>query len=359
VEIRILKHLFTPDDARVALALSMIPEPVGVIHRRLRPAIGREALATQLKGMAQRGLAQSLPGPGEPTYGKPLFVVGFYEAQVNRLTADFERDVMQYFDEAFAKALLSARTQQMRTVPINRFIAAPDRPVARYEDIAGVVRTSNGPFAVMNCVCQQGKDVLSEPCRQTSNREHCLTLGPAAQMMVERADARFVTRDEMLALLERADRDGLVLQPQNTEDPLFVCCCCGCCCGVLTNAKKLPQPARFMDSNYVSRVDGETCQACGTCMTRCQMEAVSVAGGNESRAIVDRDRCIGCGLCVTTCASGALTLVRKPASEQRSVPASMTMAYIRHGQARGKLSFPQLIGWKLRSIFDRLRTPSK
>jgi hypothetical protein len=35
------------------------------------------------------------------------------------------------------------------------------------------------------------------------------------------------------------------------------------------------------------------------------------------------------------------------------------MAYIRHGQARGKLSFPQLIGWKLRSIFDRLRTPSK
>ena len=282
VEIRILKHLFTPDDARVALALSMIPEPVGVIRRRLRPAVSREALAAQLARMAQRGLAQSLPGPGEPTYGKPVFVVGFYEAQVNRLTAEFERDVMQYFDEVFGKALLSARTQQMRTVPINRVIAAPDRPVARYENIAGVVRTSKGPFAVMNCICEQGKDVLSEPCRQTSNREHCLTFGPAAQMMVERANARFVTRDEVLTLLEQADRDGLVLQPQNTEDPLFVCCCCGCCCGVLTTAKKLPQPARFLSTNYVAHVDGETCQACGTCTTRCQMQAVAVDGGTRN-----------------------------------------------------------------------------
>ena len=321
VEIRILKHLFTPDDARVALVLSMIQEPVGVIHRRLRGTVSQEALAAQLARMAQRGLAQSLPSKGEPAYGKPLFVVGFYEAQVNRLTAEFERDVRQYFDEAFGKALLSSRTQQMRTVPINRTIAAPDRPVARYEDIAGVVRASEGPFAVMNCVCAQGKDLLSVPCRQTSIREHCLTLGRAATMMVERGNARFVTRDGMLRLLEQADREGLVLQPQNTENPLFVCCCCGCCCGVLGTAKKMPQPARFLNTSYVAVVDRNVCQACGTCVPRCQMQAVAVDGKDGELAVVDRDRCIGCGLCATTCPSGAIRLERIAATP---VPAKNT-----------------------------------
>jgi len=312
VEIRILKHLFTPDEARVVLALGMIPEPVGVIHRRLRTDVSREALAARLDRMASRGLVQSMPGAGEGTYGKTVFVVGFYEAQVNRLTADFERDVVQYFDEAFGKALLSTRTQQMRTVPINRVVASPDLPVAPYDDVADLVRASQGPFAVMNCICQQGRDLLAEPCRQTSNREHCLTFGPAARMMVERASARFVSQDDVLALLEQADRDGLVLQPQNTENPLFVCCCCGCCCGVLTTVKKFPQPARFLGRNYAALVDGEACQACGTCTTRCQMQAITIIEGDWSRAVVDLDRCIGCGLCVTTCPSEAIRLEHTP-----------------------------------------------
>ena len=36
VEIRILKHLFTPDEAKIALQLSMIPEPLKRIYRRVK-----------------------------------------------------------------------------------------------------------------------------------------------------------------------------------------------------------------------------------------------------------------------------------------------------------------------------------
>ena len=36
VEIRILKHLFTPEEAKIASQLSLIPEPVKRIHRRLK-----------------------------------------------------------------------------------------------------------------------------------------------------------------------------------------------------------------------------------------------------------------------------------------------------------------------------------
>jgi len=39
------------------------------------------------------------------------------------------------------------------------------------------------------------------------------------------------------------------------------------------------------------------------------------------------DRCIGCGLCVTTCRAEALTLVRRPETEQKPVPDSSEDAW--------------------------------
>ena len=100
VEIRILQRLFTPDDARLALLLSAIPEPIGTIHRRAR-RMNIEALTAGLDGMADRGLINKLPGKQGAVYCKAPMVVGFYESQVNRLTPELERDVRAYHEEAF------------------------------------------------------------------------------------------------------------------------------------------------------------------------------------------------------------------------------------------------------------------
>jgi electron transport complex protein RnfB len=307
VEIRILKRLFTPEDARIALCLSALPEPLSTIHKRIAREMSQEALRDALDRMAGRGLIQRFTTPQGPQYGKSVFVVGIYESQVNRLTKEFEQDVLQYWDEAFGKTIHETKTPQMRTVPVNRTIV-PEHGVARYDDIRETVRGSEGPFAVMNCICRQGKDLVGEPCRQTDTRENCLTLGVAAKAMVNHGVARYVSREEMLGFLDRADREGLVLEPQDTQDPWFVCCCCGCCCGVLTTAKKLPRPAEFFGANYQAEVDADLCQECGTCRTRCQMDA-PVAEEGSTR--VDLSRCIGCGLCVTTCPSGAMQLRKR------------------------------------------------
>jgi ferredoxin len=133
---------------------------------------------------------------------------------------------------------------------------------------------------------------------------------------------RFVTRDEMMAKLDLADREGLVLEPQNALDPVFVCCCCGCCCGVLTTAKKLPRPAEFFQATYRAETDAAACQECGACETRCQMGAITRhAGATE----VDDGRCIGCGLCVSTCPSGALRL--QPRERAKAPPKDMAALY--------------------------------
>ena len=125
--------------------------------------------------------------------------------------------------------MLGPRTPQMRTVPVNKSIPI-ERPVATYDDIRAFVETIPGPFAVIPCICRQGRALTGQPCHQTSEPRNCLMFGAAATMMTQRGIARPVSKPEMLDFLDQADRQGLVLQPQNTLNPLFVCCCCGCCC---------------------------------------------------------------------------------------------------------------------------------
>jgi len=166
----------------------------------------------------------------------------------------------------------------------------------------------------MNCVCRQGKDLLDEPCQQTDARRVCMTFKGAARKLIARGTAQAVSHEEALACAQRAEEDGMVLQPENTQDPSFICFCCGCCCGVLSTAKQLPRPAEYLQSNYRAIVDPELCTECQTCQSRCPMDALDSSNGATR---VEPHRCIGCGLCVTTCPSEALSLVAK---ERETVP---------------------------------------
>jgi len=51
------------------------------------------------------------------------------------------------------------------------------------------------------------------------------------------------------------------------------------------------------------------CIRCGSCITTCALEAITVAPDN--RIITDRDVCIVCGSCISACASDARELVGK------------------------------------------------
>jgi Pyruvate/2-oxoacid:ferredoxin oxidoreductase delta subunit len=311
VEIRILEKLFTPEDAALALELSAIPEPASVIHKRLA-GMPADALARALDRMADKGIILRIPGPTGPLYGKMIFAIGFFERQISRLTPELVRDSEQYMKEAYGKAFHRTGTTQMRVVPVNRKIAV-ERAASTYDDIRAYVRASPGPFAKMKCICRHGRDMIGQTCRQTALRENCLTIAQAAVAMAQAGNATLISREEMLDLLDQADRDGLVLQAENTLNPLFVCCCCGCCCEVLNAAKLLPRPADFFSTSFRAEVDAAVCQSCGECEMRCQMNAISRTDGP---ATVDHARCIGCALCASTCPSGAMRLAAKPAHKE-------------------------------------------
>jgi ferredoxin len=310
VEIRILERLFTPEEAEIALELSAIPETAATIHKRFKSRMTLTELKHKLGQMGVKGNILAWPIEGEVHYAKMIFAIGMYERQLKTLTPEFERDTRQYMEEAFGQAFHNKKTTQLRIVPVNKQIAI-ERCVTTYDQIRAHVEASPGPFATITCICRHGKDLTGESCKQTKLRDNCLMIGGAAQWAADSGTGQAVSREEMLSLLDRADKEGLVLEPENTKSPMFVCCCCGCCCNVLQSAKRLPNPAEYFSSNFYAAVDADLCESCGTCEVRCQMEAIS---SPEGKAMVDRLRCIGCALCVTTCPSGALRLepIEKP-----------------------------------------------
>jgi ferredoxin len=328
VEIRILERLFTPGEAEIALELSAIPETAATIHKRFKARMTLAELKHKLGQMGEKGNILAWPVEGEVHYAKMIFVIGMYERQLKRLTPEFERDTRQYMEEAFGQAFHNKKTTQLRIVPVNRQIAV-ERSVTTYDQIRAHVETSPGPFATIKCICRHGKDLVGESCKQTKLRDNCLMVGIAAQWAADSGTGQAVSREEMLNLLDQADKEGLVLEPENTKSPMFVCCCCGCCCNVLQSAKRLPNPAEYFSSNYYAAVAPDLCESCGTCEVRCQMDAIS---SPEGKAVVDRLRCIGCALCVTTCPSGALRL--EP-NEKPGIPPDDTKAlYIQMLQDR-------------------------
>lgn len=325
VEIRILQHLFTPEEAKIAMHLSMIPEPLKRIYRRVKKCgMSIEELQHLLDHMAYKGNILAVTEGGEKRYSVVMLAVGMYELQVGRLTKDFAKDVLQYVDEAFAEEASRTKIPQLRTIPVEKSIPAPEKyHVSNYDNVRDIIENVSGHIAVMDCICRQSKDLVGESCATTDLREACLVLADMAEYFVDLGVGRYINKEEALHILGEAQEAGLVLQPLNSQRPDAICCCCGDCCGVLATVKKFPRPADFYATNYYAEVDSESCTGCERCVERCQLEAPIMVNGV---ATINLDRCIGCGNCVVMCASGAVQLRSK---EEKTVPPKDTEALYR------------------------------
>ena len=311
VEIRILKHIFTPEEAQITTCLSYKLEPLELLFERVGHLVeSSDALERILDRIQRKGGIETHIKDGRKYYCNTPLVVGMYEMQLNRLTPEFINDFSEYTrDKKFGIEFLSTDRPQMRTIPIAKSIL-PQQPIGTYDEIATLLRNAEEPFVVLECICRKKKELEGEPCRVTDRRETCLGLGSIAQTILMSGNGRQITRREAISTIEQNQKDGLVLQPSNTWKIDFICSCCGCCCGMLRMHKSLPKPLDYWASNFQAAVDAEACNGCGVCVKRCQVGAVNV-NGKDQPAVVDRNRCIGCGLCVSTCANNAISLLKK------------------------------------------------
>jgi ferredoxin len=308
VELRILKFIFTPEEAKIATKLSWAPEPLETIYSRFdKSKISIEELKKKLDNMVKKGGAHYIKVEGKKQYANPFIVVGMFEYQLKRLTKEFLEDTEQYITEAFPISQTSV-VSQFRIVPIEKSITR-ESYVTTYDDIRKIIESTDGPFGVSECICRKGMDIRGQPCKVTSLRENCILLGKdGIDLYTSQGWGRSISKEEALEILRKNEEAGLVLQPGNAQSPDFVCSCCGCCCGILSHLKELPRPADLINTNHYAQVDPELCEGCETCIERCQMGALKIVEGVST---VDLGRCIGCGNCVATCPSEAITLKKK------------------------------------------------
>jgi Na+-translocating ferredoxin:NAD+ oxidoreductase RNF subunit RnfB len=159
--------------------------------------------------------------------------------------------------------------------------------------------------------------------------------------------ARAVTKEEAFQILEAAEKAGFILQPENSQNPEAICCCCGDCCGMLKSVKKSPHWSDFFATNYFAVVDSSKCTGCGTCVTRCQMEARTLVTG---KATINLDHCIGCGNCVTTCEPHASRMQLEKEGNGPSLAKDDTYMKFYQGKGAGKYSdkVKMKLGWMFR-----------
>jgi NAD-dependent dihydropyrimidine dehydrogenase PreA subunit/DNA-binding Lrp family transcriptional regulator len=334
VELRILRRLFTPEEAELTLKLTLLPEEPAHVAKRIH--LPEEETARRLEEMAKKGLIYRIQGKeGPPRYLAWQFAIGIWEFHVNSLDKGLVEDMAEYIPR-----LLNVETwkkaPQLRTIPVGQSIPVEHKVMA-YESAESLVR-SHRRILVAPCICRREKKLAGEGCDKPE--EACLVFGSGTDYYLRNGLGRMIDQEEALRILKEADKAGLVLSPNNAQKIGNICCCCGCCCGVLRTIKKHPEPAKIIASPFRLSVNVEMCDGCGICLERCQMEALRL---DDEKVVADLNRCIGCGLCVSTCPTKSLSLVRKPSSEQPDVPETAMKNYLRMARARKKLKPTRLL----------------
>ena len=324
VELRILKRLFTPEEAELTLSLIMMPEPIEAVAARCGKAA--EEIEPMLKEMAEKGLIVRVSRNGNDSWMLAQFVVGIWEYQVNRLTPELIEDFNEYVPHLM-KTIENQKTQQLRVVPVEKSIGT-ELNVMDHERLENLIR-SQSKILVAPCICRKEHTMVGKGCDKME--EACLIFGGGAYIYESRGIGRTITQDEAIDIVRKGAEQGLVPQPSNSVKPMNICLCCDCCCQILSNIKKTEAPAKIVNSNYQARVVEDECTACEACAEICPMDAIEVDGV----AAVNTQRCIGCGLCVTACAFEAMEIGEKVETERWEPPQTLVETYMNIAKEKG------------------------
>lgn len=331
VELKILKSIYTPEDAEIFCDLRLTFESPDQIAKRSGRDL--EGLEEKLVSMWCRGLVFGLDFGTAKVFKMMPWVFGIYEFQLKHLTKEFAALCEEYMSD-FGYQFFENGPQLMQVVPIEEEISTEHSQVALpYERISDLIE-QNQSFAVNDCICKKEKELLGNRCDKPM--EVCLAMAPVPGIFDNHPmGARPISKEEAYEVLRKSEEAGLVHLTSNFQHGhIYICNCCGCCCGVLRAINDLGIDAgKVVNAHYYAQIDTDACVSCGVCKDeRCQVNAIEES--DDAYAII-KDKCIGCGICISTCPSEAISLVRKNPDEIVEPPAGETEWFKIRGGMRG------------------------
>src|SRR5271157_3255998 len=189
VEIKILKRIFTPEQADLFCDLRLTFETAQQVSERTgRPL---EELDRQLKDMGKAGQLFSINFGGIRVFKMLPWVFGIYEFQLGRLDKEFAL-LFEEYAPFFGQQFYSQTPQLMRTLPVEKEISG-QQEVISYEKISDLI-DKNQSFLVNDCICKKEKALLGHPCDRPV--QVCLALAPVPDVFKKYPTGREITKQE-------------------------------------------------------------------------------------------------------------------------------------------------------------------
>jgi electron transport complex protein RnfB len=325
----ILRFLFTPEEAELAVHMSFTPRTA--VDIASTAGIAPDEAECLLEFMASKAVIFSREKGGTLFYGLLPTIPGLFEYPLMRgkstpLHERLGKLWTKYRKDGLGESFAGNPTPLARVVPVGQAIDAAIT-IHPHEEVATLIEKAEY-IALAQCACRVSVGACHAP------REVCLFFDGPARFLAERRYAREISREEAHHVLNQAEEAGLVHTSSNSADRAnFICNCCPCCCIILTCRTRLNVAHGFATSGFQPQVDTSTCTGCGICADeRCPMSAVEI---KNASAVVDIERCIGCGLCVSACPEKAMILVRR--SESPDIPATRDDLGLKVLTEKGKL----------------------
>lgn len=281
-----LAGIVTDEMAEVALKMK-VRRPMTL--QQLVKATGRDAVSLEklLYEMSVIGLLEyNWENPKhEKQYILPMFVPGSAEfTNMNKQQLEEHPELARFF-ENMSRLPLEKVTPMvppggagigMHVIPVEQAIETENQSVD-VEHISHWLKKYDGKYAASPCSCRMSREVLGEGCADDPE-DWCIGVGDMADYLVETHKGHYVTYDEVIEILKRAEDNGFVHQITNIdgEDKIFAICNCNVNVCYALRTSQLFNTPNMSRSAYVAKVETENCVACGRCVEYCPAGAVKL-----------------------------------------------------------------------------------
>ena len=218
-------------------------------------------------------------------YWIPKWVVGSGEYMVEHPTlTDTNPEVATMFNLAPQEPLeLAAKLVPpggagigMHVIPVEKAIDPKSESVS-VEHLSHWINKSH-KLCKMVCACRKAQRVRGEGVGDIEGKM-CIGVDDIAEFLVESGkDAEYITKEEAMDIIMRAERKGYVHQITNLDGPnriVGICnCSAGSCYGLRTS--QLFNTPNMSRSAYRAHVDSDKCVACGKCVEVCPAGAAKL-----------------------------------------------------------------------------------
>lgn len=282
-----LACIVTDEMAEVALKMK-VRKPM--TFPQLLKATGKEEkeLEKLLEEMSIVGLLEyNWENPQkEKQYILPMFVPGSAEfTNMNRKQLEEHPELGRFF-ERMSRLPLEKVTPMvppggagigMHVIPVEKAIEMENQSID-IEHISHWLKKYEGKYAASPCSCRLSRQTYEEGCADDPE-DWCIAVGDMADYVVEtHKGGRYITYEEVLDILKKAEDNGFVHQITNIDgkNKIFAICNCNVNVCYALRTSQLFNTPNMSRSAYVAHVKTENCVACGRCVEYCPAGAVKL-----------------------------------------------------------------------------------